>query len=138
MDLRSKYRITGQRKLVYSLVHEAKDHPNAMSVYERARAVDPKISMGTVYRTLNLLHEEGLLTTLSVGGAKRFDGDVADHWHFLCRICGDIYDLRMPELQGILNELMKNMYRVEELRLEMKGVCHRCAAKEPVATSSTS
>lgn len=88
-----KRRQTVQRKL---LLESAKilDHPTAADVYDAIHQQQPNISMATVYRNLNLLDQEGLLSKLSIpGSADRFDGNVGHHYHMICSKCKKIFDI---------------------------------------------
>ena len=68
-------------------------HPTALEIYGMTRAVDPTISMGTVYRNLNLLAEQGKILRIKVpGGADRYDGTIEPHNHAVCTKCGMVMD----------------------------------------------
>ena len=87
-----------QRTLVYQAVKDSHSHPNAEEVYLLVRRQLPDISLGTVYRNLNLLVEMGLLHRIYTGmGADRFDAVVTAHPHLICSSCGGVFDL---ECQG--------------------------------------
>ena len=83
-----------QRTLVYQAVKDSHSHPNAEEVYLLVRRQLPDISLGTVYRNLNLLVEMGLLHRIYTGmGADRFDAVVTAHPHLICSSCGGVFDL---------------------------------------------
>jgi Fur family peroxide stress response transcriptional regulator len=77
-------------------------HPTADTVYSFVRAQDPNISLGTVYRNLNLLCEQGLLRKISVPDASdRFDGRCEEHYHFVCTKCAKVFDVEPDSLPGL-------------------------------------
>lgn len=83
-----------QRESIKSCLMGRRDHPTADDVYLTIRQEYPNISLGTVYRNLNLLVELGEAQKLSFGyGPDRFDADLTPHYHFVCRQCGRVADL---------------------------------------------
>ena len=93
-----------QRESIKNFLVTRYDHPTAETVYLNIRREFPNISLGTVYRNLNLLAEIGEIQKLSPGiGPDRFDGNPAPHYHFICRHCGCVMDLTLTvRLKGIL------------------------------------
>lgn len=86
-----------QRELILDVVRHSDDHPTADTIYARVRAQDPKVSLGTVYRNLNLLCENGRLLKVPIPGASdRFDHTLVDHAHAYCTQCGSVTDV-LPE-----------------------------------------
>ncbi len=91
-----------QRDAILDYLHSTKAHPTADTVYEHVREVMPNISLGTVYRNLNMLADGGEILRLSCGGTSdRYDGNPELHYHFLCKECGNVSDLEMPGLEHI-------------------------------------
>ncbi len=87
-------RYSHQRELIVDILKNRKDHPTADMVYESAKKREPNISLGTVYRNLKLLSEEGVIETLETIDKKiHYDGDTSNHSHFICEKCGKIVDL---------------------------------------------
>ena len=83
-----------QRELILETVQRSDDHPTADTIYTRVRAQDPKVSLGTVYRNLNLLCENGQLLKVPIPGASdRFDHTLGDHAHAYCEACGSVTDV---------------------------------------------
>ena len=94
--------MTAQKKLVYDIVRESTEHPSAEMIYRVAKEREPTIAMGTVYRNLNLLVEQGEALRLDCGdGVDHFDGDTRPHYHFACRGCGCVIDLEMDPIDHI-------------------------------------
>jgi len=88
-----------QRELIKRNMLSRYDHPTADAVYTSIRQEIPNISLGTVYRNLKLLVEQGELLSLDIGdGKEHFDGTVAPHYHFICDNCRKVYDIMMDKL----------------------------------------
>ncbi len=86
-----------QRDAIVAFLKTRKDHPTADTVYKEIRNSIPNISLGTVYRNLSLLAEQGEILRLSCDGKMdRFDADVHPHYHFICRHCGCVKDIDIP------------------------------------------
>lgn len=104
-------------------------HPSARWVYRHMRETYPELSLGTVYRNLRLLAEEGLIASVgSVRGQERFDGNLAPHAHFICDRCGAVLDTALP---GAAEELAcaaarETGGRVTGLSVRLHGICGRC------------
>lgn len=91
-----------QRNAILDYLHSTTSHPTADTVYENVRKTIPNISLGTVYRNLNLLADAGEILRLTCGGSSdRYDGCTKPHYHFLCRECGGVSDLEMDSLAHI-------------------------------------
>ena len=96
-----------QREAILSELCGRTDHPTAEELYLSLKEELPNLSLGTVYRNLSLLSEEGIILKLSCGGADHFDGNTAQHYHFLCNRCGRLYDLPMPVFKELDREAQK-------------------------------
>jgi Fur family ferric uptake transcriptional regulator/Fur family peroxide stress response transcriptional regulator len=121
-------RMTRQKKVILDILKSVDCHPTADWIYEQARAQIPDLSLGTVYRNLNLLKEMGEIMELNYGGSYRcFDGIPENHYHYRCRICQRIYDMDMPLLDQLagLSETAEG-HGIETHRLEFCGVCKHC------------
>ena len=117
-------RDTPQRKLVRTILKSCCDHPTAETVYLRARAVNPRIGFGTVYRNLSVLVDDGEVLRLSIpGGADRFDGTISDHGHYFCHTCGEFGDI--PAI-GAARELAPEGFAVDTILLVATGECRAC------------
>lgn len=124
-------RMTRQKALILEIVHGTKTHPTADWVYQEARRRIPDISLGTVYRNLNALAQQGFIREMIYAGASsRYDGNVADHYHFVCNDCHRVFDIRVPALTKIDQAAAESSgYQVEGHRLEFYGRCADCTAK---------
>ena len=91
-----------QRDSIKTCLMGRRDHPTADAVYMSIREEFPNISLGTVYRNLNLLVELGEIQKLTCGnGPDRFDADTSPHYHFVCRECGHVYDMDIQEMDEL-------------------------------------
>lgn len=120
-----------QRTLVYEAVCASHQHPNAEEVYEAVRQKLPEISLGTVYRNLNLLEEMGMIVRIQTsGGADRFDADTTPHPHLICSECGKVVDLDCSidqEVQRLKQALEKSGANVQKIQLRIWGLCDQCS-----------
>ncbi len=124
-------RVTRQRLAVAEVLVNARDHPTAQEVCERARVTLPQISLGTIYNTIGILINSGFIQSLSFGEATRYDANLAPHANLVCVRCGAITDAR-DEDGGITN-LRENLcsrigFQAVSQRVDFYGVCARCAA----------
>ena len=121
-----------QRESIKNFLVTRYDHPTAETVYLNIRREFPNISLGTVYRNLNLLAEIGEIQKLSPGiGPDRFDGNPAPHYHFICRHCGCVMDLTVSGLDHI-NILAGQDFdgEIEGHITYFDGACPSCKASE--------
>lgn len=124
-------RMTHQRLEVIRELAAAKHHPDADEVYRAVRERVPTISLDTVYRTLGTLAARGLIERISAPGAARFDPDASAHHHFVCTRCGRIQDIDIDALGPVeVPDDVARIGAVTSVRLEMKGVCAACAARD--------
>ena len=117
-----------QRQAIVDYLCSTKEHPTAETVYTHVREKYPKVSLGTVYRNLNLLAEEGQILRLTCGdGSDRFDGNPEPHYHFLCKGCGRVIDL-MLEPMGHIDVLAGAGFdgEVEGHTVLFHGKCSNC------------
>lgn len=125
-------RYSRQRELIYNAVRSSKEHPTAEMVYELLRAENPNLSLGTVYRNLNLLAEEGLLLRLSFP-VDRFDGCVEPHTHFRCDKCGRVLDLDVPFSADFGAVEAAEGIKIRRHELIFYGLCPDCREENPAA-----
>ena len=120
-------RSTRQRRLIREVVSSTDSHPTAQWVYEAVRRSIPRISLGTVYRNLQVLVSEGRLRSWTRGGRTRYDAELAPHDHFHCERCGLLLDLpRSSETSSSERRLRAGGHLVAERVLEFHGLCRRC------------
>lgn len=121
-------RNTQQRKIIYDILASTDLHPTADWIYEQVRKVIPNISLGTVYRNLKVLRDEGLILEISDGKQSRFDARVDHHYHFRCDRCGKIYDIEPEAVKFDINldRMKKAGFSVYRFNVEFSGVCSKC------------
>lgn len=120
-------RYSRQRELIYQAVLDSKEHPTAEMVYQWLKPANPNLSLGTVYRNLNLLAQEGILVRMPFP-VERYDGDIYPHSHFRCKGCGRVFDLLLDHDEDIDVEAAKTApgFRVEGHDLTFTGFCPEC------------
>ena len=128
----SGLRNTRQRAVILEELRKTRTHPTADELYRRVRRRLPRISLGTVYRNLELLSERGVIRKLELGGSqRRYDGDTEHHCHVRCVACGrvDDIDCRSP---GRIAEAFtdKSGYKILGHRFELFGLCPACQGKK--------
>lgn len=126
-------RVTAQRLAVYRALAEDLAHPTAESVYSRLDKQLPGLSQATVYRTLQFFETENLIRKVSSPGAiGRFDANVDPHQHLVCRICGTLEDISVPELHSAVIPRVSG-FTVEELDIRLVGRCEACSGSKSKA-----
>ena len=132
MQLKKPYRLTQQRELILEEVRNGFNHPTADEIYVNVRKKLPHISLGTVYRNLDVLAECGLIKKIEPDFPQmRFDGNTKDHYHITCLNCGKIEDTpfepsgsSLENLKNALGNLTK--YGIFGHKLEFIGLCSEC------------
>ncbi|WP_309621827.1 Fur family transcriptional regulator [Novosphingobium sp.] len=118
-------RITEQRRIIARVLSEADDHPDVEAVHARAAAIDPKISIATVYRTVRLFEEAGILDRHDFGdGRSRYEAaPEAHHDHLIDVETGKVIEFVDPELEALQREIAERLgYRLVDHRMELFGV----------------
>jgi len=122
---------TIQRLAVLEALESTTSHPTADQVLETVRKKHPTVSRATVYNTLEVLSQAGLILRITVDPAvARYDADLGPHAHFRCRVCNIVYDVAMDK-EFSLDEYIEG-HRVETVRTYAYGVCKMCLQKEGV------
>lgn len=118
----NRERVTSQREAILDYLEETESHPTAKEVHKAVKEKLSRISLGTVYRNLNELVEEGQIQKLP-GEEDRYDSYCDFHGHFICEECGEVYDLELD------CEHLKQQVEVGEVKntkLYFYGVCNKC------------
>lgn len=123
-----------KREAIYNVLASTKTHPDAEWIYSEVRKYFPNISLGTVYRNLVLLKNEGKVRSLGVvKGCERFDADTSPHAHFICDNCGrvidvsNIFSIHTNRLDEIVEKDLN--LRVERHDIVFYGTCQACTNK---------
>ncbi|HHS98321.1 MAG TPA: transcriptional repressor [Chloroflexi bacterium] len=122
-------RLTRQRRLVMEVLEEAEEHLDAETIHDRARARDPRISLATVYRTLALLKEIGLVEEHRLGeGHAHFEAvQEVPHYHFTCLGCGRVIEFDAPQIAQVVRALSEREHlRITDVHLFLTGYCAQC------------
>ena len=118
-----------QRRLILEELQKLSSHPTASELYHVVQKRLPHISLGTVYRNLQLLAEQGTIQKLKSSGSEaRFDGDVSHHYHVRCKHCGKLVDLHvdLPELPACQSEEALG-WTIDQYPAEFVGTCPACS-----------
>jgi Fur family transcriptional regulator, ferric uptake regulator len=118
-------RMTGQRRVIARLLGEAEDHPDVVELHRRAAAIDPKISLSTVYRTLKLFETKGIIERLEfLGGRSRYERASREHHDHLINLStGDVIEFRSEEIEALQTEIARRLgFRLVSHRLELYAV----------------
>ena len=118
-----------QRLAIFEYVRQSRQHPTAEVVYEALRDELGSLSLTTVYNTLKLFVDAGLIMMLTIDDTFRcFDGNCCAHAHFRCNACGKIVDLELKKESLSLVEGLDG-YEITDAQLYLKGVCPECQKK---------
>ena len=118
-------RITEQRRVIARVLSESDDHPDVEMVHERANKIDPGISIATVYRTVRLFEEAGILDRHDFGdGRARYEAaPEAHHDHLIDVESGKVVEFVDPELEALQKQIAEKLgYRLVDHRMELYGV----------------
>ena len=118
-------RITEQRRVIAKVLSESSDHPDVEALHERASAIDPKISIATVYRTVRLFEEAGILDKHDFGdGRSRYEAaPEAHHDHLIDVETGKVIEFVDPELEALQRQIAERLgFRLVDHRMELYGV----------------
>ena len=117
-------KMTGQRRVIARVLSEASDHPDVEELYRRASALDSRISIATVYRTVRLLEEMGILERRDFGGGRaRYEPtEHGHHYHLIDIETGKVIEFHDPEYERLMQTLAERLgFDLVSLRLELFG-----------------
>jgi len=121
-------RITPVRRITLRLIREH-PHLDAAELHRLAQREDPRIGLASIYRSLNLFRDLGVIQASDLGEDHRhYEVQTADHIHLICTSCGKVVDLEAPEALRLQAEA--SGFHVDETRLEILGRCPECCKKE--------
>jgi len=122
-------KITTQRIEILRYLDEHRTHPTVDEIYKELKKSNPALSKTTVYNSVDILQQSGLIQTINITGSEhRYDFKRGMHHHFLCKKCGQIsdIDIECPNIQKTID----NGYWVEEVHGYFIGICKKCLEKE--------
>nr|UWI50965.1 transcriptional repressor [Clostridioides difficile] len=117
-----------QRELILNEILNNPVHPTADCLYESLKKDNPSLSLGTVYRNLAQLTEHGFIKKVSIpGNPDRFDGRTENHYHIICEVCGDVYDLESEILSNLKESISEETdIKITSYNISFKGICNNC------------
>lgn len=117
-----------QRDTILRVIKNTTNHPGADWVYDQVRKEIPNISLGTVYRNLNLLAQAGKIKEIEIPGTgSRFDGMTRTHHHLICEKCGRIFDWEESLDPTVETKIAKKTgFKVRKQYLKFIGICSDC------------
>jgi Fur family ferric uptake transcriptional regulator len=118
-------RMTDQRRVIAQVLEASNDHPDVEELYTRSTARDPNISIATVYRTVKLFEESGIIDRLEFGdGRARYeDADRDHHDHLIDMNSGEVIEFVDPEIEALQEKIARKLgYRLKGHKLELYGV----------------
>lgn len=131
--LRKKgFKVTPQRLAVYRALAESKEHPSAEMIYSQLKETFPTMSLATIYKTVDMLVELGLVQKLNVGeDSFRYDAWTDDHSHIRCTVCGRVDDLTEIDSDAILDAANRNSdYQITGQQFYFYGICKDCQKEQ--------
>ena len=123
------YRITGQRKAIVDYLVSTLDHPGAYKIFEEVKKVQPRLSLATVYNTLQVLARNGLIKMLTFREDNRYEANLSFHINLICTSCGRIEDFEAGTHMSPEEVREKIGFEVMTYRMEYHGLCSECKAK---------
>ncbi|EQF26554.1 ferric uptake regulator family protein [Clostridioides difficile CD160] len=117
-----------QRELILNEILNNPVHPTADYLYENLKKDNPNLSLGTVYRNLAQLTEHGFIRKVSIpGNPDRFDGRMDNHYHIICEVCGEVYDLESEVLNNLKESIADETdIKITSYNISFKGICNNC------------
>jgi len=130
-----KFRMTEQRRIIFDELQKTFEHPSASDIYEKVKQRLPHISLGTVYRNLEILSSRGIIRKLEMAsGQRRFDARVHAHYHIRCISCGRVEDIpsdaRMSFGSVLASVETVSGYDEVGCMADFHGICPKCAGNK--------
>ncbi|CEP50825.1 ferric-uptake regulator [[Clostridium] sordellii] len=121
-----------QRELILNAVRDTTVHPTADYIYDYLKKDNPNLSLGTVYRNLSQLVNHGFIQKVSIPGfPDRFDGNISEHNHMICEICGNIQDIQCDTLRNIPSVISDELdLEITSCNVILQGICKNCKNKK--------
>lgn len=123
-----QYRSSRQRERLLAHLRSTNTHPTASWLYDRLKTEFPNLSLGTVYRNLSILIEQGLVKKIDAGSTfDRFEAKTTPHDHLICKKCGKIIDFEQRFFPEINDEISRSVdFDIESHRIDFFGTCPDC------------
>ena len=122
------FRMTHQRRIILQELRKTRSHPTADDIYMMVRSIIPRISLGTVYRNLEILSKKGFIRRIDFSGSqKRFDATVENHYHVKCNKCGKVEDVADDVITPVeFNPEKLSDYIILDHNVYLIGICGEC------------
>jgi len=122
------FKVTPQRLAIYEYILSRKDHPTTDQVYQEVKKMYPTISLATVYQTLHLFTEIGLLQELELNNkTSRYDPNTSLHINIICKSCGKIQDYEAESVKDLWSQIIQGLgFKPTGQRLEIYRYCEEC------------
>ncbi len=112
---------------IINVLFSEKTHPNATEILKKVRKVLPKISLSTVYFTLDMLKKERLIKEIDFYDKdNRYDNNISPHINLICKNCGNIYDYEKDISITVENIEQETGFLADDMRFEYYGICRKC------------
>jgi len=135
--LEKNYRMTSQRKVILDELRNMYSHPTADEIYIMVRSILPRISLGTVYRNLEILSKMGLILKLEIDThQKRFDGNSKKHYHIQCINCNRVYDINPKTVKINYSEDNPDGCKIIDYCIHFIGLCKECIEKDSICNTN--
>ena len=127
------HHLTSQRRLLLELIRQAEGHIDAKELYRRASARDESIAPATVYRSLNLFKQLGLIDERRLGKMRCYYEvkQASEHQHLVCQGCGKVIEFKSPLIRRLVDKVQhEHGFKVTKAELYLEGYCLECEEKE--------
>jgi len=127
-----KFRRSLQREKIYNLLRSTATHPTADWIYGKLKSEFPKLSQGTVYRNLSILLNQKKIKKIRNGSTfDRYEANMSLHYHMICKSCGSITDIDIPNCKDMVENTQKfTNFSIESFQIEFYGICENCQKKK--------
>ena len=140
IDNKMAGRSTHQRQLILKIVEWADKHIDADEIYQQARQKSPNISLSTVYRSLQLFKERGLVEEHQLDGSRRYYERTPQsrHHHMVCLGCGRVFEFTCPSMERLKSRIRKEEgFRVTEAEVRLTGYCPECQERLSISAAES-
>jgi Fe2+ or Zn2+ uptake regulation protein len=125
-----EYRRSKQRDTILTFLKNTRIHPTADWIYLELKKKIPNISLGTVYRNLQVLEEMGEIQKIPGENTFRYEAKIDPHYHLICEKCGTMVDFEMPHYELINKDAEKmSAFKIARHRIDFYGICSKCQNK---------
>jgi Fur family peroxide stress response transcriptional regulator len=131
--LRDKgFKVTPQRLAIYNMLSSTKSHPNAEMIFSELQEMYPTMSLATVYKTMEILKEIGLVQVLNAGeDSFRYDAITTNHPHVRCTECGQVEDVHGIDIDAFVDQVSQGTnYKIMGQQFYFHGICPNCQPKQ--------